>query len=156
MRAPRFRIRWLMVAVAIVAVAFGAVRAVGDLGAGDGRRLLLFGAFPMANILVIGPLLARKDPRSRPFLLGFEIFAALALSAFVLLMTFFPSRNGPVFWYLSLAFHALERIIGQEPTRVHQLIDFLVEGFLLSIPQFVFALIGGFLSQWLISTVARR
>jgi hypothetical protein len=145
-----------VIAVAIVAVDFGAIRAVGDLGPGDVRRLLLFGVLPMANILVIGPLLARQDPRSRPFLLGFEIFCALAMSAFVLLMTFFPGPNGPVFWYRNLALHALERIIGQEPTRVHQLIDFLVEGFLLSIPQFVFALIGGFLSQWSISTVTRR
>jgi hypothetical protein len=145
-----------MVAVAIIAVDFAVLRGLHGLGPADDPVLWFLGAVPMANMLVIGPLLARPWPRNRPFLLGFEIFGVVALSAFVLLMTLFPSPNGPIFRYLDLALHALERIIGQEPTHVHPLITLLADGYLLSIPQLVFALIGGFLSQWFIRTVTRR
>jgi hypothetical protein len=55
MRVPRFRIAWVMVAVAIGALDFGAIRALlkqVSFVAG----FLILGALPMANILVVGIL----------------------------------------------------------------------------------------------------
>ena len=46
---------------------------------------LVVGALPMANVLVAGLLIARQRPRSRPFLLGFEVFSAIALALYVVL-----------------------------------------------------------------------
>jgi hypothetical protein len=57
MRVPRFRIAWLMVAVAIAAVDSGAIRAMLGIRP-DAAILLVFGALPMANVLVVGLLAA--------------------------------------------------------------------------------------------------
>ena len=52
MKAPRFRIAWIMVAVAIAGINFAAIRAFLDYTSPLGE-VLLFGALPMANILAV-------------------------------------------------------------------------------------------------------
>jgi hypothetical protein len=79
-KAPRFRIAWIMVAVAIVGINFAGIRALLDPRLDNTRVFLILGALPVANVLVVSMLIARKRPGSRPFLLGFEIFGALALT----------------------------------------------------------------------------
>jgi hypothetical protein len=83
---PRFRIAWLMVAVAIAGINFAAIRALLDLN-GTAAQLLLVGALPMANVLIVGIMIARQRVRSRPFLLGFEVFGAIALALYIYLGT---------------------------------------------------------------------
>ena len=80
MKMPRFRIAWIMVAVAIAALDFAAIRASLDI-----REAVLFvlGALPMANVLAVGILIAQQRPGSRPFFLGFEAFGAMALALFI-------------------------------------------------------------------------
>src|SRR5262245_2481835 len=85
MRLPRFRIAWLMVAVAIAGLNFGVIRAMLAPGMGVRGDLLVVGALPMANVLVAGLLIARQRPRSRPFLQGFEAFGTMALALYVVL-----------------------------------------------------------------------
>lgn len=95
-KAPRFRIAWVMVAVAIAALDFTAIRAL--LGPYTNSleyqktMLLLLGALPMANVLAVGMLIGQRRPASRPFLLGFEAFGAMALALSIALASCFPEE----------------------------------------------------------------
>ena len=91
MKTPRFRIAWLMVAVAIAALDFAAIGAILGSGTGDFGIFLLLGALPMANVLAVGILIGQRRPGSRPFLLGFEAFGAMALALYIALVSFFPA-----------------------------------------------------------------
>ena len=98
MKVPRFRIAWVMVAVAIAAFDFAAIRALVDSPSPAGDELL-FGALPMANVLVAGLLIGRQRPHSRPFFVGFELFGAIALASYIalalLLLQFRADRYVP-------------------------------------------------------------
>ncbi len=152
---PRFRIAWVMVAVAIAALDFGAIRAL----FGWGHRLLL-GALPMANVLVVGILIAQWRPESRPFLLGFEAFGAMALALFVALVSFFPDSYEPIGSYLALVESVLIEpmgiFIGQDRPFVFIPIACFVAVVMLGWPQVAFALIGGSLSRRFRITITRR
>ena len=83
-----------MVFVAIAAIDFGAIRAVLDYRMNDlfalGGVLLLLGALPMANVLLVGMLIAQRRPGSSMFLVGFEWFGAMALALFIALVLISP------------------------------------------------------------------
>jgi small basic protein len=85
MRMPRVSIAWVMVAVAIAALDFGAIRA--HLDPQSDTAGLVFGALPMANVLLVGLLTAPYRPRSRSYLLGFEAFGAIALALYIFLLS---------------------------------------------------------------------
>jgi hypothetical protein len=141
-----------MVAVAIAAINFGAVRELLDPRAVEAAAFLLIGALPMANVLIVGLLIARQRPRSRPFLLGFEVFGVLSLSVYVIL-SFIFGQSGPIVWYLELMFNPLIAVFGAYPPPAMEMsvcIPMLVG------PQLVFALIGGFLSRRYKITITRR
>ena len=87
MKAPRFRIAWIMVAVAIAALDFGAIRALLGLESKISNTLLL-GVLPMANLLAGGILIGRQHPEYRPFLRGFVAFGAMASALCVFLSLF--------------------------------------------------------------------
>jgi hypothetical protein len=155
-KGPRFRIAWVMVAVAIAALDFAAIRAM--LGS-QVIILLVLGALPMANVLAIGILVGQRRLRSRPFLLGFEVFGATALASFLAYATltiFFPGGYGPLNWYLAPIFVSLEKVIGQGWPFVSGLVELFVYVFMLGWPQVAFALIGGFLSRRFKITITRR
>jgi hypothetical protein len=140
-----------MVAVAIAAVHFGAMRALFQQGLRE--MFLLLGALPMADVLIVGFLIARQPLRSRPFLLGFEVFGAIALAVYILLTTLTPSDanggdGGPLNSYASLVLDPLRAVIGPGPLSLAELaIEWFVGLLMLVGPQLVFALIGGFLSH---------
>jgi hypothetical protein len=141
MKPPRFRIAWVMVAVAIAALDFGAIRAVlsyPEVG------LVGLGALPMANVLVIGNLFGQHRPGSRPFLLGFEAFGVMALILFFGLAICFPREV--VMPYLEPFLSRIATITGQGRPFVLIPIECFVAVVLLGWPQLAFALLGGFLS----------
>jgi hypothetical protein len=74
-KIPRIRIAWVMFAIAFFAIDFTIMRALLDYPSPLGEELL-FGALPMANVLMVGVLIAQQRPRSRPFFVGFEFFSA--------------------------------------------------------------------------------
>ncbi len=156
MTAPRFRLVWLMVAVAIGALDFTATRALlfpTDRAARDMGIFLFLGALPMANILVVGMLIAHQRPRSRPFLLGFEVFGATALAIYVAIVSGF--REQALFPYLNLVIDPLEktlRWLGPIGDPILSSVGYLM----LSLPQIAWALIGGFLSRTFKITVTLR
>ena len=82
MKIPRFRLAWLIAFVAIAALNFGAMRALLGFNSVT-ARLLLVGALPMVNVLVVGILIAQRQPGSRTFLLGFVALGAMALAFYV-------------------------------------------------------------------------
>jgi uncharacterized protein YggT (Ycf19 family) len=141
-KVPRFRIAWVMVAVAIAALDFAAIRAL----SGWGHRLLL-GALPMANVLAVGILLGQQSPGSHPFLLGFEAFGAMALAFYVALVSFFPDSYEPIGSYLALLVEPMEKFIGRNRPFILIPIAYFVAIIMLGWPQVAFALIGGFLSR---------
>jgi hypothetical protein len=157
-RPPRFRIAWLMVAVAIAALDFGAMRAIigsrgGRLGSETGI-LLLFGALPMANLLAAGILIAHRRPGSRPFLLGFEAFGAVALAQFIILAN--VGRRGELLMPYLEALIRFTQIIGQNRPFVVIPITCFGAVVILGWSQLAFALIGAFLSRKYKVTITRR
>jgi hypothetical protein len=138
-----------MLVVGIMALDFGAIRAVSDL---ESRFLFLLCVLviPMANILGVGLLLAFLRPRSRHFLKGFGLFGALAL-AFVAVLAM--RAEGVVQMYLGPPMAFYEATVGPPPPLRQDWpsYQFLVGFCFLSLwatwPQLAFALMGGFLSR---------
>ena len=152
MKAPRFRIAWIMVAVAVAAINFAAVRELLDPRAVEAATFLLIGALPMANVLIVGLLIALQRPGSRPFVLGFEVFGVLSLSVFAFL-SFIFGLSGPIIWYLEFVFNSLNAVFGVYPAPSTEL---FACSLMLVGPQLIFALIGGFLSLRFKVTITRR
>jgi hypothetical protein len=137
-----------MLVVGIIALDFGATRAVVDL---ESQFLFLLYVLitPMANTLAFGLLLAFLRPRTRQFLKGFEVFGAMAL-VFVVVLAM--RAEGLVQSYLGPAM-AFDPEIMEPPLAVEMWPPsrLLVGLFLLLLwatwPQLAFALMGGFLSR---------
>jgi hypothetical protein len=153
-KAPRFRIAWMMVAVAIAALDFAAIGAILGSGTGDLGIVLVLGALPMANVLAVGLLIGQQRPGSSPFLLGFETFGAMALALFIALASCVP--RAIVMDYLVPFVRPMERIIGRDRPLVFVPIVCLGCVVMLGWPQLAFALIGGFLCRRFKITEARR
>jgi hypothetical protein len=152
---PRFRIVWLMVAVAIAALDFALIRAMLGFRPSNAGVLLVFGALPMANVLVAGLLAARYRPGSRPYLLGFEAFGTMALALYISLVVICPRREGPIRFYMDLIVDALGKTIGINHPLFSSIAVFLVV-LTLGFPQIAFAAIGGLLSRRYRITITRR
>jgi hypothetical protein len=154
-KMPRFRIAWIMVAVAIAALDFAAIRASLDI-----REAVLFvlGALPMANVLAVGILIARQRPGSRPFLLGFEAFGAMALALFITAaVASLPFDEYMVIaYYLAPVLRLIQKSIRQDQPLVFVPIVLFAYVVMLGWPQVVFALIGGLLSRRFKVTITRR
>ncbi len=155
MKVPRIRIAWVMFAIAIFAIDFTVMRALLDYPSPLGEDLL-FGAVPMANVLVVGLLIAQQRPRSRPFLLGFEFFGAIALASYIALALLFPGPSGPIRPYVAIVLDPIVAPMGLTRTLSSVLIIWLVVLFMLGWPQLAFALLGGFLSRRYRVTITRR
>jgi hypothetical protein len=154
-KAPRFRIAWGMVAVAIAALDFAAIRASLDIRE---AVLLVLGALPMANVLAVGILIAQQRPGSRPFLLGFEAFGAMALALFITAaVASLPFDEYMVIaYYLAPVLRLIQKSIRQDQPLVFVPIVLFAYVVMLGWPQVVFALIGGFLSRRFKITITRR
>jgi hypothetical protein len=154
-KAPRFRIAWVMVAVAVAALDFAAIRASLDIRE---AVLLVLGALPMANVLAVGILIAEQRPGSRPFLLGFEAFGAMALALFITAaVASLPFDEYMVIaYYLAPVLRLIQKSIRQDQPLVFVPIVLFAYVVMLGWPQVVFALIGGFLSRKFKITITRR
>src|SRR5262249_23268318 len=95
--------------------------------------------------LAVGMLIGQRRPASRPFLLGFEVFGAMALALFIALAGCCPREV--VMPYLVPFMARMEAIIG--PGRDLVLLPFQCFPVLLLLggPQVGFALVGGLLSR---------
>jgi hypothetical protein len=151
-KMPRFRIAWVMVFVAIAALNFTAIRMASDRII-PSSELLGLGALPMANVLAVGLLIGQRRRSSRPFLLGFEVFGAVALALYVDLAGFSPHR---VIDYLELLLDPIRRTIGLDRTVALIATIYPVGLVMLGLPQLAFALVGGFLSRRFKVTITPR
>jgi hypothetical protein len=101
---------------------------------------LTLGAVPMATVLAAGLLISHQSLVSRPFVLGFEAFGALALVVYVVLATGFPEETiGP---YLGLLIDPLVRRLGRN-RHLFGPVAFPAITAMLGLPQLALALIGG-------------
>jgi hypothetical protein len=143
----RFPIAWLMAAVALAALDFGAIRAALDDPAGP-NLLLCMAVLPMANLLAVGLLIGHRHRGSRQFLVGFEAFGAAAL-AFLIAAIF--SGEGWVWSYLNVITGPLRATLGPTGGGRWSPFRLVVARSCLSLwatlPQLTLALAGGFLSR---------
>jgi hypothetical protein len=146
-----------MVAVAIAAIDFAAIRAfLGPHPDSLGRQkyaLLLLGAVPMGNVLAVGMLVGQRRCGSRLFNMGFEAFGAMALALFIALAVYFPRVVMP---YLMPFVDPMERVIGPNHPFVLIPTQGVVAVVMLGGPQVVTALVGGFLSRRFKITISPR
>jgi hypothetical protein len=145
-----------MVGVAIAALDFAAARTLLDVRPIPLGEWLILGALPVTNILEFGLLVALRRPRSRPFLLGFEIVGALALLLYVFLSTLSGGAllrdfyMEPLIGSFNRTMHARYHPLVAIPVMVS------VGVVVMSLPQLVFALLGGFFSSGFRISIARR
>jgi amino acid permease len=144
MNVARFRTAWLMIFIALAAFNFAAVRNALDNPDLVGQ-LLAFGFMPMASILTIGLLVGFLRRFSRPYLLGFESFGAIASIVYLLLVIFY--RNEMVRPYACRFVDPLEKIMPTDESLSFVLIACPVLVLVLTLPQVTFALVGGFLTR---------
>jgi hypothetical protein len=144
-KVPRIRIAWVMFAVAIFAVDFAAIRALIDSPPPLGEELL-FGALPMANVLMIGLLIGQQRAGSQPFFVGFELFGAIALASYIALALLFPGPSGPIRPYVAIALDPIIATMGRTRELIMAPVIWLVVVVMLALPQLAVAAVGGFLS----------
>jgi hypothetical protein len=140
-----------MVLVAIVGFNCWAIRMIiWDYGGALADRVGI-GALPMANILIVVPLVGYPYRESRRFLWGFEVFGATAVTLYVALTILYPAGVPFLAPYLRLA---VDPLIGAwEPPwssrppwiKPRKLIGYILVSVWVSLPQVAFAVIGGFL-----------
>jgi hypothetical protein len=164
MQVPHFRITWLMAFVAIVALDLAAIRELDlfndDLRFGGGPNFnriefLGLGALPMANILVVGLLIALWRRKSRPFLLGFELFGAVALGVYLVHNAVWSLYRVAYLWpivpWVMILLKPLNEVLrifgGGDILSYHIIFHNSVVMIWLALPQVAFALIGGFLTR---------
>jgi hypothetical protein len=144
----RFRIAWVMVAVAIVAIDVAALRE-GLKSNSIKAQPLIVGALPMASVLAVGLLIGHQRPGSCPFLVGSEAFGAMGLAFYVVLVGCFVYEV--IVPYLGLVYAPIQKTLRRDWPFISIPIAVFTCVVELGLPQLAFALIGGFLSS---STVA--
>jgi hypothetical protein len=153
MKVLRFRIAWVIVFVALAALNFAVFRTAGDAHSITGV-LLASGAMPMATVLAIGLIIGYRRHGSRPFLLGFESFGAMALALFAILAVCFGENL--LESYIRIFIRPLSKIIGSDRPLIHIPLAISVAYVAPGLPQVAFALMGGFLSRKYRITITRR
>lgn len=146
-----------MIVIALIAIDFAAIRTLVGFSTGE---LLILGALPMANILAVCALISQRR-RSRPFLLGFVTFGAVALALYIALTSLFGDGSNNSYmtlvnYYLSPLVVPLEQYRGQVSGFVFIPILVVVYVIMLILPQLAFALLGGSLSRRFKITITRR
>jgi hypothetical protein len=149
MNVPGFRIAWVMVFVALAALNFAVFRTAADAHSITGI-LFAMGAMPMATVLAIGLIIGYRRHGSRPFLLGFESFGAMAFALFAVPAAF--SGEKVLDFYIGIFIDPLSKIIGPDRPLIHIPVAYVVLG----LPQLAFALTGGFLSRKYRVTITER
>ena len=140
----RLTILWAMVIVAVVAIDFGAVRAFFTQSLHHVVSMLILGALPMGNVLVVAHLISGRRCSYSPFLSGFKAAGATALVVYI----------ASICW----SSEAVERLTSP---LVQPLVDdlrrrphpstwdiatiYLLDAALFTLPQLAFALLGGYL-----------
>jgi hypothetical protein len=148
-KARRLRIASIMLIVAVAALNLGVLQARILRNHG-----LLLSALPMANALAVGLATARTRRGSRPFLVGFLAFGAIAVVAYAAAVTWFDDQIKtlciqPVLCYLV-------RTIGLGQPLILLPAEDVALVVMLVLPQFVFALMGGLISRrYRISIITR-
>jgi hypothetical protein len=149
-----------MAFVAVAALDFATIRSllIRTLFVPNGGSLSLqilgFGTLPIANVLAVGLLIAYRHSARRQYLLGFEVYGALAMVFFAADVLVVHIGGWKLFgddWvirYLNLLLEPLSqfRMQGAYLTTPHIVLLLSVVAVWLSLPQLIFALIGGWLS----------
>jgi hypothetical protein len=146
-KPPRVQLAWVMVAIALIAINLGVLRENHFSDNHWDVSLMIQGVLPMGNALVIGLLISRHRPKSRPFLLGFGIVGAMA-SAFLSLAIFYKNTYMWIDWYAELGISLIEKTVTRDRTTLFVTLAYFAVMSMLGIPQLILAFLGGQFSCW--------
>ena len=154
MKAPRFRIKWLMGCIALVALNFGVMRLLDDLGHRELARThtdrflhvtqnWVVGGLPMLNTLGIVLVIGLRRRGSHGFVRGFVLSGAITLALYIAAVGFFFDE------FEQLGRDLLRPIVvaltnGQMVLSAEKFL--IINSFaavILFLPQLAFALVGG-------------
>jgi hypothetical protein len=142
----------MMALVAIAALEFWAIRALVEFESQTGE-LLVWGGLPMANILAVGLLIGQRRLRSRPFVIGFEVFGAIALALYFAVSCY--PNNAALAAYLA-PLGPLERTVRSAPLFIKMPFLYSAAVVMLALPQVACAVIGGLVSRKYRITITKR
>jgi hypothetical protein len=128
-----------MLIVAVAALNFAVLRA-----RVVGNQPMLLGALPMMNALTVA-LLAIRRARSRPFVVGFLAFGAIAVATYAVVVGWFDDQVKTL--YLAPVLRYLVHSIGLGQPLILLPAEDIAIVVMLVLPQCVFALIGALISQ---------
>jgi hypothetical protein len=153
MKLPRVGITELMAIVAIAGLNFWAYQACyyygwTNEGANANKREVLYiGSIPMANILAVGMLIGIRRRGCRSFLVGFEVFGAVALAVYITLNSLYCHELVRPYNF-RIQNHVFATVRASHiPVFIHVPIFLFSAGVILGGPQLAFALLGGLLSK---------
>jgi hypothetical protein len=175
MKAPRFRINWLMACIALAALNFGVMRLLDDLGlrlialTHTGRfyhmiEFLVVGALPMLNALGIVLVIGLRRRCSHRFVWGFVLFGAIALALYVaavgLYVDEFEQAGHDLLRPIAAVLANGQTVLNAEKTLMLKCIVavtfFLPQLAVALVGGFLFHLVGGFLFHFKIRVVVER
>jgi hypothetical protein len=139
MRMPRFQLALLMVAVAVFALDFWAIRSLSGMST-QTSELIGLGVLPMGNILAACLLLRRSRPRCHPFLSRFIPFGAAAMAAMVAWTCWAPDS---LIRYLLLAIIPIGELLRPTLGPWRQALLLLLSSAILTLPQVGIAVVVG-------------
>jgi hypothetical protein len=152
MKRPRVRIAWVMAFIAILALEFGAMRAIfrfhsPNIALMRAVPMLGLGCLPMAHILAVALLIAYRCPGMRPFVMGFATFGATATAVYSAAVSLYTNEL-----FIPFSRTVITPIVdifvdGPVITTTSELIVCSILASLLTLPQLAIAAIGGFLTS---------
>jgi len=149
---PRLSIVSVMAVVIVVAIDCLALRAIDSRnGLAGALHGIALGSLPMVNLLAVGlTLILQERRKSRPFLVGFEVFGMLALLLFIAGARVFPDAINSGLISVADTFADTSARLGLDyaSTDIGSLVEEVcLVPVLLLLPQLSFALAGGWLTH---------
>lgn len=141
---PRLRIAWLMAAIALVALDLGAIRGLFEFR-DMFSELVGVGVLPMANLLALGAVLGAGRRKWPPFLAGFEVFGAVAMLACLMWAWLSPDSLARCINELTVPIADTLSETWGEPATLYACYAMAIV--LLTLPQVIFAIVGGGLAS---------
>jgi hypothetical protein len=151
MKYPRFRIAWLMVAVALIGFHLAVICADTPLFGLHGLEVGLLPGLTVLTITIFS--MSGMRGRSRPFAWGFAGTLAFAMCAYIICCLTIPDLvRRPIAYYVN----EIEPSLYDADLTVIYRLSWEIIGVIVGLPQLAFALIGGFLSRSVWTTINGR
>ena len=151
MKIPRFRLAWLMVAVALIAVNLAVICVDLTVLGLDGLEVGLLPGVTALTVVLFA--ISGRPGGSRPFAWGFVASLTMAMCAYVICCLTIPDL---LRWSMIYHVDAIVRhFYAADPLLIFRL-SLAAQGLMLGLPQLALAVLGGLLSRRYKVTITRR